>query len=162
MDIVLVQDWLIGKFREIEKRWLAAMEQLNEDQLHWRPNAHSNSIANLVVHIRGNASERISQGIYGEPGRRDRDAEFEEVSLSKEELIRLVQETIRLAVQAVEEMTEEKFAAGQVIRGKLRTNFDVLSACATHYSEHLGQVLYIAKQQLDEAYETTSIPLRKK
>jgi uncharacterized damage-inducible protein DinB len=162
MDVETMQIWLVGKFKEIERRWLAAVEQLNEEQLNWRPNEGSNSIANLVVHIRGNVSERISAGINGEDSQRDRDAEFESVGLGKAELIELVREAFGLVIRVVEHMTPQQFAGTQTIRGRQRTNFDVLLQCATHFSEHLGQVLYVAKQRLDEKYVTTTIPKRHK
>jgi len=44
---------LIQKSSEIRRRMLQAMDQLNDDQINWRFNSECNSIANLVVHIRG-------------------------------------------------------------------------------------------------------------
>lgn len=162
MELETLQSWLVNKFKEIERRWLAAVEQLGEEQLNWRPNEGSNSIANLVVHIRGNVAERISAGIHGEHATRDRDAEFESVVLNKADLIVLVREAFGLVVRVVENMTPQQFAGTQMVRGQLRTNFDVLLQCATHFSERLGQVLYVAKLCLDEKYETTSVPKRRK
>lgn len=162
MDVQTMQGWLVGKFQEIERRWLAAVEQLNEEQLNWRPNEGSNSIANLVVHIRGNVSERINAGIHGEDSQRDRDAEFESVVLGKARLIELVREAFDIVIRAVASMTPQQFEETQTIRGQQRTNFDVLLQCATHFSEHLGQVLYVAKLCLGEKYETTTIPKRHK
>jgi hypothetical protein len=43
------------------------------------------------------------------------------------------------------------------VRKRERTNLDMLHQCAAHYSEHMGQILYIAKQILKEKYKSTSI-----
>ncbi|WP_127579503.1 DinB family protein [Paenibacillus koleovorans] len=162
MNAKLVTDWMIAKFQEIEKRWLAAIEQLSEEQLNWRPNEESNSIANLVVHIRGNVAERVSAGILGEPPTRDRDAEFAlDVRLAKPELQRLVRESFQLLTGTIAGMSPDQLEQTQSVRGKQRTHLDVLLASAAHFSEHLGQVLYIAKLILDERYVTTSIPRAK-
>lgn len=39
---------LIHKFEEIAQRMLRVVEQLDDEQLNWRPNESSNSIANLT------------------------------------------------------------------------------------------------------------------
>lgn len=43
-----------------ERKWtLQAIEQLSEVDLSWSPNSESNSITNLVAHIRGCVHSRI-------------------------------------------------------------------------------------------------------
>ncbi|WP_198027763.1 DUF1572 family protein [Paenibacillus forsythiae] len=56
------------------------MDQLSDEQVNWRPNDSSNSIANLMVHISGNINERISKGINNKDFIRNRDEEFEELN----------------------------------------------------------------------------------
>ncbi|MNN56142.1 hypothetical protein D3C81_1710580 [compost metagenome] len=60
MEIILIL--LKNKFDEILNRILLVINQLTDEQLNWRPNESSNSIANLIVHIEGNIYERISKG----------------------------------------------------------------------------------------------------
>ena len=54
-------------------------------------------------------------------------------------------------------MSSEDFEQVQQVRGKERSNLDILHQCATHYSEHMGQIFYIAKQCLAVQYKATSI-----
>jgi uncharacterized damage-inducible protein DinB len=52
------------------------LEQLDDGQLWWRPNAQSNSIGNLLLHLAGNARQWVVCGVGGAPDERVRDAEF--------------------------------------------------------------------------------------
>jgi hypothetical protein len=47
------RSWLIAKFSEIQKRTLLVLEQLDNEDVGWRPNNYSSSISNLVMHING-------------------------------------------------------------------------------------------------------------
>lgn len=53
------------KLREIHTRMAWAIRQLSDEDVNWRPNEQSNSIANLVVHICGNVTQRYTVGIAG-------------------------------------------------------------------------------------------------
>lgn len=156
-----VQDWLIHKFEEIEHRIMLVIDQLDDDQLNWRPNESSNSISNLLIHINGNMNERIGSGILKKEVTRNRDEEFESVYKSKADLKTLTQNLFRELIETTNRMTDETFRETQRIRNKERTNREILLQCAAHFSEHLGQILYIGKMLLDESYETTSIPKAK-
>lgn len=157
----VIRELLIQKFREIERRILLVIRQLNDEELNWRPNDASNSIANLVVHIRGNINERIVSGIQGLAITRDRDAEFEPVQLSKAELTELTVESFRIVADTVTQLNEEQWQQTQLVRGKERTHLDMLFQCAAHFSEHMGQIFYIGKLLKGDEYTTTSIPRRK-
>src|SRR5258708_13547518 len=52
------------------------LERLTDEQIWWRPNEHSNSIGNLVLHLCGNARQWIVCGVGGAADSRDRNAEF--------------------------------------------------------------------------------------
>ncbi|MBJ9987657.1 DUF1572 family protein [Paenibacillus sp. S28] len=56
---------------------LKAIEQVSEEDITWHPTPESNSIANLVAHIRGAAHSRVETILYNIPDMRDRDKEFE-------------------------------------------------------------------------------------
>lgn len=60
MDLAseLIQSMLV-KFKS-ERKWiLQTIEQLSDEDITWSPNSESNSIANLVAHIRGCVHSRI-------------------------------------------------------------------------------------------------------
>lgn len=152
-----VKELLIKKFEEIQRRTLLVLDQLDEDDLNWRPNESSNSISNLIIHIQGNVNERILNGILHRGMIRNREAEFEEIFRSKEELINITQETYKGIIETLENISNETWLMTQRVRNKERTNLDMLLQCATHFSEHLGQIMYIGKIRKNNEYVTTSI-----
>ncbi|MFD0679778.1 MULTISPECIES: DUF1572 family protein [unclassified Paenibacillus] len=150
------------KLNDIQQRMIAAISQLNDEQLNWRPNEESNSIANLILHIEGNIQQRIEATVLGGVDRRDRDAEFDiGVHASGEELLQRFNKSFDLLKQTVSTISEERLLETVEVRARQVTVFDVLNGCATHFLEHLGQVIYLAKIQLGERYQTSSIPRKK-
>lgn len=155
----IIKDNLLNKAVEIRRRLLQAIDQLNEEQINWRSNIESNSIANIIVHIKGNIHQRIEAGIHGKPDLRNREEEFDsEIRLTIQEAKRSLSESFDLLENTISEMSKDDLLRDQTVRGKSVTIYDVLNQCNTHFSEHLGQVLYIAKMLLAEAYVSTSIP----
>ncbi|MCM3783445.1 DUF1572 domain-containing protein [Neobacillus mesonae] len=161
VEISLVKELLISKTEDIEKRTLHVLAQLSDEEVNYRYNEMSNSIANLVVHISGNIDERIRSGICGREVIRDRDAEFETLYRTKDELIELTNQSYRDVKETIQQMSEEDFMKTQQIRNREHINLDVLLKCVTHFSEHLGQMLYLAKMLKDQNFVTASIPKRK-
>lgn len=160
MQKEFTREWLISKFNEIERRLLLVLDQLTDDQLNWHSNNNSNSISTLIVHIKGNINERISKGINKTSFERDREKEFEETYLTKSELKEMVKRSFRELIETTKNSSSETLTQTQLVRNRERTNLDILLQCATHFSEHMGQILYIGKMCLDEDYKTTSIPRR--
>jgi uncharacterized damage-inducible protein DinB len=149
--------WLTKKFEEIRNRMLKAIDQLTDDELNWSPDEISHNIPNLLRHIEGNIKERIVKGIYKEEITRDRDNEFSKAYMSKAEAESLINENMQFVIDLLNDMSEERFDEIQIVRGKERTNLDMLHQCVAHYSEHMGQIFYISKQCLKEKYRTTSV-----
>ncbi|TVY07785.1 DinB family protein [Paenibacillus cremeus] len=157
-----IQLLLAQKFGDIENRITQALDQLNDEQVNWRPNESSNSIANLIIHMCGNLNERVGKGILQKPYSRDRDQEFEYTYTAKKELLDLMRATFEETIITTSQATDDMLEATQTVRQNERTNLDILLQCATHMSEHLGQILYIGKMLLDEQYISTSIPRSKR
>ncbi|GIP44379.1 hypothetical protein J45TS6_28380 [Paenibacillus sp. J45TS6] len=157
MNYQFNREWLVKKFQEIQRRILLVMDQLSEEQLNWKPNEQSHRIANLVLHIEGNIKERIAKGILHQNIVRDREAEFSAVFISKAELTAIVKENFDFLIDIVSKLTDRELEQTQLVRNKERTNIDILHQCAAHYSEHMGQIFYIAKLCLNESYKSTSI-----
>jgi uncharacterized damage-inducible protein DinB len=152
------RSWLENKFTEIQRRTLQVVEQLDDTKLNWKPNENSNSISNLIIHIKGNIEERIGSGIHSKEITRIREQEFDHQFVSKEELLYMVKTYFDLLINTVSTLSDIQLEQKQIIRNRERSNLDVLHQCAVHFSEHMGQILYIAKMHLNKEYKTTSIP----
>jgi uncharacterized damage-inducible protein DinB len=151
------REWLIKKFEEIGRRILKAIDQLDDEQLNWRPDKTSHSISTLIKHIEGNIQERIVKGILHEEVQRNRDDELKQTNINKSELEKVIQDRLQLVIDTIKNITDEKLEEKQLVRNRERNNLDMLHQCAAHYSEHMGQIFYIAKQCLKEHYKSTSL-----
>ncbi|RIX53693.1 DUF1572 domain-containing protein [Paenibacillus nanensis] len=157
----VMTELLVKKFEEIQGRTLSVIDQLTDDELNWRPNDSSNSISNLVIHIQGNVNERILRGIHHAEIVRNREEEFEAMKKTKNELLAITKDTYKTVIETIQSMQEETWRSTQLVRGKERTNLYILLQCAAHFSEHLGQMMYIAKMLKNFDYVSTSIPSKK-
>ncbi|MGM0884051.1 MAG: DinB family protein [Bacillota bacterium] len=153
-----IKNLLLRKFEEIQRRILLVLEQLSDEEVNWRPNESSNSIANLIVHISGNVNERIIKGIHKKGINRNRDEEFEDLCRTKQELMDITNESFNEVIETITSITKEAWLKTQMVRNKERTHLDMLIQCATHFSEHMGQILYIGKIIKNSEYVMTSIP----
>lgn len=151
------RDWLTKKFEEISRRILKALEQLDDEQVNWRPDDTSHSISTLIRHIEGNIQERIMKGILHQDVQTNRDNALKQTYIKRYELEKIIHDRFELVVNTVKNITDEELEQTQLVRNRERTNLDMLHQCAAHYSEHMGQIFYIAKQILQENYKSTSI-----
>lgn len=151
------RDWLTKKFEEIKRRTVKALEQLNDEQVNWKPDHTSHSISTLIKHIEGNIQERVIKGILHQEVYRNREDELKPTYINQEELVKIISDKLELVIHTVKNITDEALEQKQVVRNRERTNLDMLHQCAAHYSEHMGQIFYITKQILKEEYISTSI-----
>ncbi|KKO54657.1 DUF1572 family protein [Paenibacillus sp. DMB20] len=87
-----------------KKKWtLQAIEQLSEEDITWTPTPDSNSIANLVAHIRGAVHSRIETILFHIPDVRDREKEFARgLEISKAQALIMVREAFDIIIQYLE------------------------------------------------------------
>lgn len=152
-----------ARLQELLARAVRAMQQMSEEDLNWRPNEESNSVANLVIHLEGNLQHFIEHGLGGAESKRDRDNEFNERRLSgRDELIARFEAAVSRTDAVLAALPPEKLDDINTIAPfKGNTVGALLLRLTTHFAEHVGQILYIAKWRKGEAYEVQSTPHRK-
>jgi uncharacterized damage-inducible protein DinB len=125
---------------------LAAIEQLSEEDLWWRPNEASNSAGNLMLHLAGNVRQWIVSGIGGEPDRRDRDSEFARRDpLSHAELSTTLGAAVLEADAVMARVSPAQLGERRLIQGREVTILEAIYHVVEHFSTHVGQILMIAK-----------------
>lgn len=136
------------------------MEQLDEQNLFWQYNDASNSIAIIVQHLWGNMLSRWTNFLTedGEKEWRERDAEFEKVINTKEELIIKWDEGWDCLFAALKSLTDDDLNKTIYIRKEPLTVIDAINRQLAHYAYHVGQMVYIGKMQLNERWISLSIP----
>jgi uncharacterized damage-inducible protein DinB len=124
----------------------SCLDQLPEDDLWWRPNAQSNSVGNLLLHLSGNVRQWIVSGVGGEPDTRERHAEFEaEGGRSGPELLALLEDTVRDADRVLEALDPGRLLEPLVIQGTDTTVLAAIYHVVEHFGMHTGQIAYVTK-----------------
>lgn len=135
-------------------------DQLNDDQLFWKYNSESNSIATIVKHLWGNMLSRWTDFLTmdGEKTWRQRDAEFENDIASREELMSKWNEGWDCFFTAINGLTESDLSKVVFIRNMGHTVFDAINRQLAHYPYHIGQIVFIGKMLCDDNWNSLSIP----
>lgn len=147
-------------FRQQKSLGDKTLEQLEEDNLFWQYNENSNSIGVIVQHLWGNMLSRWTNFLTedGEKQWRDRDTEFETVIKTKEELIKKWNDGWQCVFNALDSLKEEDLSKTIYIRKEPHSAGDAINRQIAHYSNHVGQMVYIGKMQLNESWKSLSIP----
>ena len=134
--------------------------QLNDEDFVYQPNQQSNSIAMIVQHLHGNMLSRFTNFLTedGEKPSRNRDKEFDEVSLTKAEVINLWNEGWTCLFNALESLQPEDLLKTIYIRTEPLLVYDALLRQLAHYPNHVGQIQYIGKLRKGAAWQSLSIP----
>ena len=153
-------DSVIKRFLVYKALGDKTMEQLDEENLFWQYNDASNSIAIIVQHLWGNMLSRWTNFLTedGEKEWRERDAEFEKVINTKEELIIKWDEGWDCLFAALKSLKDDDLNKTIFIRKEPLTVIDAINRQLAHYSYHVGQMVYIGKMQLNDRWISLSIP----
>ena len=137
-----------------------AMEQLSEGGINKRLSLEGNSISMIVNHLQSNMRSRWTDFLTtdGEKPWRNRDAEFDYVEWSKEELNGQWQLGWKCLFDAIAQINASNFDQLIYIRSKGHTITEALLRQLSHYAYHVGQIVFIAKQLRQEKWSSLSIP----
>ena len=140
-----------------------AMEQLEPEQLFIQPSEDSNSIAMIVQHIAGNMLSRWTNFLTsdGEKEWRKRDAEFEAVLKTKEEVLQKWEEGWACLMNSIDHLNPAQLSDTVLIRNEPHTVTEAINRQLAHYPYHVGQIVFFAKQQKENSFSSLSIPKNK-
>jgi hypothetical protein len=135
-------------------------EQLSDEQLLWKANEESNSIATIVKHLWGNMLSRWTDFLTtdGEKIWRQREAEFDNDITSRDEIIQKWNEGWACLFSALQSINEDNFHSTIYIRNEKHTISDAVNRQLCHYAYHVGQIVYIGKMLNNETWTSLSIP----
>ena len=117
-------------------------DQLTDADFHFQPNAESNSVALIIQHMAGNMLSRWTDFLTtdGEKDWRNRDTEFEEQNLSKQQLIDLWEKRWARCLDAISSLTEDDLLKTIYIRNEGLLVVDAINRQLAHYPYHVGQI----------------------
>ncbi len=133
--------------------------QLSPEEFHWTPEPESNSIAIIIKHLSGNMRSRWRDFLDtdGEKPDRNRDDEFIDDIDTTEELLKCWEEGWGYLFTALAEMEGKDLLFKVKIRGQDHTLIEATQRQLAHYANHVGQIVYIAKQLKSSDWQTLSI-----
>lgn len=163
MDETLAEHYLkdaLHEFRKSQTLSERAMAQLDERELFVAPDPESNSIATIVKHMAGNMRSRWTDFLTtdGEKPDRNRDSEFViDENTTRDDVMRTWEEGWALVFAAVEPLAPDDLMRTITIRGEPMTVVQAINRQLTHYAQHTGQIIFLAKHLKSSAWQTLSI-----
>jgi hypothetical protein len=149
------------QFRGHKRMAEAAIAQLEDKDFFAVIDAESNSVAVLVKHIAGNARSRFTDFLTsdGEKPDRFRDQEFElSGKTTREEVMRWWEEGWTIIFTTLESLNPDDVQRTVTIRQEPHTVMQALNRALTHYAQHIGQIVFLAKHLRSSQWQTLSIP----
>ena len=123
-----------------------AVQALPPAAVWWRPNAGSNSIGNLLLHLAGNVRQWVVSGVGGDRDDRDRASEFaRRDGLTADELLATLNASVAAADAVLAGLTAGDLGARRTIQGRDVTVFEAVFHVVEHFSMHTGQIILLAK-----------------
>ncbi len=147
-------------FRSNKRLAERAMEQLSDEQLFAAIDAEANSVAVIVKHLAGNMRSRWTDFLTtdGEKPDRDRDSEFViDGRTSRADVLRWWEEGWSAVFAAVEPLKPEDLLRRVAIRGEPHTVVEAINRQLSHYAQHVGQIIFLAKHLRSSDWQTPSI-----
>jgi uncharacterized damage-inducible protein DinB len=139
-------DYACRKLRQNLSQVVRCVGLLGLDELWRRPNQHSNSIGNLVLHLTGNVRQWIMAGVGGEPFERDRPGEFAERGpLPTDQIVGELEGAVRRALEIISALDARALAVHRSIRDYEVTTQAAVFHVVEHFSLHTGQIVYATK-----------------
>lgn len=148
-------------FRGYKLRTEAAFAQLRPEDWFGLIDSEANSIAIIVKHMAGNMRSRWTEFLTsdGEKPDRDRDNEFVlDSSTTAEQVKEWWNMGWQLVFAALEPLTADDLKKKITIRGQEHSVMEAISRQMTHYAEHVGQIILLAKHFRGAEWKSLSIP----
>jgi len=147
----LFRDLLIAEvkrrlFEESMPRLKKCLDQLTEEEIWQRPNAQSNSMGNLVLHLSGNIRQWVLSGLAKAPDERKREQEFAQRGpIPKAELLADLKKTMEEVAEALDHIQPEDLMTHHEVQVFHESGLSILVHIVEHFSYHVGQMTYYVK-----------------
>jgi uncharacterized damage-inducible protein DinB len=137
------------------------LETLTDEQIWWRPNDQSNSVANLLVHLSGSNRYYLEEVIAGRDVARNRDGEFAvRGGMAKPEVRALWDEACRVSAEVLGSLGEADLLRETDRTGRRTTLAQVLLHVSHHNAIHTGQILWVTKMLQPGSLDDIGIKMR--
>ncbi len=136
----------IFRLNESTRMVRASFAELTDEDIWARPNPASNSIGNLILHLRGNMTQYAISSLTGTPDARERDAEFAaREGYDKDTLLAMLEATVEEVKAAVQNADEASLLRERSVQGFRFSGIGIILHVVEHYSYHTGQIAFWTK-----------------
>lgn len=133
--------------------------RLSDDDLWWRANEASNSVANLLLHLAGNVRQWIVHGLGGHPDSRRRHEEFDAPErISRDLLLDRLRSAVHDADHVLARLDPKRLTDRHQIQGRECDGLSAVYHVVEHFAMHAGQIIFLTKQRTGDLhfYEASS------
>ncbi|MEM9143031.1 MAG: DinB family protein [Bacteroidota bacterium] len=142
-----IVEQLVYRMDESSRMIKITLEKLSEADVWQRPNAKSNSIGNIMLHLCGNIQQYAVASLGGQEDTRDRDREFAlEDGMTKTELLSNLEQTVERAKAVMRSIGLEELLRKRRVQGFELSGIGIIVHVVEHYSYHTGQIAFWVKQ----------------
>jgi uncharacterized damage-inducible protein DinB len=135
---LLVSDYL----PKIER----CLERLSDEEVWFRSNEASNSIGNLLLHLRGNVAQWIIGGVGDRPYERRRQQEFDErTHIPARELLDGLKAVVQEAAEIISGLDDRSLLSRRQIQDYDGTVLEAVYHVVEHFGMHTGQIILLTK-----------------
>ncbi len=119
---------------------------LSAEDLWKKPNKASNSIGNIIIHLKGNITQYILAGLEGVEDHRQRDLEFSEThSYDAKELNHMLEELMDEVKTVLHRLKDEELIKTYSVQGFKLSGQGIVLHVVEHLSYHTGQIAFWTK-----------------
>jgi hypothetical protein len=146
-------------FRTQKKLADGAAAQVTDDEFFRAIDAESNSIALIMKHMAGNMRSRWTDFLTtdGEKADRRRDSEFVAEGEDRAAILERWESGWRTLFDTLASLRGEDLLRTVPIRGEPHTVVAAVNRQLSHYGQHTGQIVFLAKHLKSSAWKTLSI-----
>ena len=146
-------------FRGQKKLADGAIAQVSDEEFFRTIDAESNSIALIMKHMAGNMRSRWTDFLTsdGEKPDRHRDTEFLVEGEDRKAIEERWEAGWRTVFDTLESLKPEDINRPVTIRGEQHTVVEAVNRQLSHYGQHAGQIVFLAKHLKSSGWKTLSI-----
>ena len=148
------------EFTRYKRQAERVFEQLGDEDFSRRLSEEQNSIHVIVKHMAGNMRSRFTDFLTrdGEKPDRERDSEFVEDIVPREEILATWERGWACVFGALAGMRGEDLARTVTVRREEMTAAAAIARQVAHYAYHVGQITLLGKQFVGKGWKYITIP----
>ncbi|MFT5336109.1 MAG: putative damage-inducible protein DinB [Luteibaculaceae bacterium] len=132
-------------FEEGLERIQICLNAISDNDLYASPNTQITPIGNQIVHLIGNISQWLGNGVLGLPYARNRNWEFDRNDLKKSELLDRYVALKNWLLPELHRLDQLDLHLEIEIQGFTKSNAAAIIHVLEHFSYHIGQISLLTK-----------------